>query len=303
MTDEFAREQKTVLVTGATGFVGSQVLTALRGNMIRALIRSPKSRLPEGVEPVVGDVTNPQSLVGVCDGVDVVVHLVGIIEESNGATFDDVIRKGTEHIVEAAASAGVGQFVLMSALGAQSDPHLPYMRAKFRAEAAVQESGIPYAIFRPSVIFGPGDGFVNALASVIRSFPVVPVVGDGKARFQPVAVTDVADAFAAVVGDPDQARDQIVELGGGELLTYEEIIDALAEELGKKKPKIHVPVGLMKIVVKVSSPFPKTLRPPVTLEQLKMLSLDNSTSPHALEQLIGRPAMPLRGNIDYVRSS
>jgi NADH dehydrogenase len=251
----------------------------------------------------VGDVTDPQSLTGVCDGVDAVVHLVGIIEESNGATFDEVIHQGTVHIVNAARDAGVGQVVLMSALGAQDNPRLPYMQAKIRAEAAVQQSGIPYAIFRPSVIFGPGDGFINALAGVVRNFPVIPVVGDGKARFQPVAVKDVADAFAAVVGDPDLARDQIIELGGGELLTYEEIIDALAKELGKKKPKIHVPVGMMKMMVKVSSPLPKVLRPPVTPEQLKMLSLDNSTSPNALEQLIGRPALPLRGNIDYVHSS
>jgi NADH dehydrogenase len=293
----------SIFLTGGTGFVGSHVARALAPNPIRVLVRSPKSRTGEGIEPVVGDVTDPSSLTGAIDDCDVVVHLVGIIEEAKGVTFDGVIRQGTEHIVTEAKRAGVRHFVHMSALGARDDPRLPYMQAKYRSEEIVKASGLPYTIFRPSVIFGPGDGFINALAGVVRKFPIVPVVGDGRTPFQPVAVSDVATAFAAAVNNPDLARNQTIELGGVDELTYEEMIDLIAQELEKKKPKVHVPVSLMKLVVAASASLPRALRPPVTPEQLKMLSLDNRTDPAPLERLIGHEPLSLRGNIGYIRSS
>lgn len=302
MSVETPSSGKNVFLTGGTGFVGGNILKALRGHNVKGLVRSAKSRLPEGVEPAVGDVTDTSSLTGIMNESDVVVHLVGIIEEKVGVTFDQIIRGGTENVVNEAKSAGVKHFILMSALGAHNDPRFPYLQAKIRSEEILERSGIPFTIVRPSVIFGPGDGFVNALAGVVRGFPVIPVVGDGRARFQPVAVSDVADAFASIVGNPDAARGQVVELGGGDAMTYEEMIDLIATELEKKKPKIHMPIGMMKMVVRMSSPLPKSLRPPVTAEQLKMLSLDNSTNPSPLERLIGRPPLSLRGNIGYIRS-
>ena len=295
--------RKKVFLTGGTGFVGGHILKELRGHNVKALVRSAKSRLPEGVESAVGDVTDPSSLTGLINGSDIVVHLVGIIEERGGATFDRIIRGGTENIVNEAQSAGVKHFILMSALGAQNDPRFPYMQAKIRSEEILMRSGIPFTILRPSVIFGPGDGFINALASVVRGFPVIPVVGDGRTKFQPVAVSDVADAFASIVANPEIASGQIAELGGADTMTYEEMIDLIAIELGRKRHKIHVPTGMMKMVVKLSSPLPKSLRPPVTPEQLKMLSLDNSTSPSSLELLIGRTPLSLRGNIGYIGSA
>jgi NADH dehydrogenase len=259
--------------------------------------------LGEGVEPVIGDVTDPASLVDLIDGCEVVVHLVGIIEESGSGTFDSVIRQGTENVVNEAKRAGVRHFVQMSALGAQDNPALAYMQAKMRSEEIVKSSGLTYTIIRPSVIFGEGDGFINALAGVVKAFPVIPVVGNGQTLFQPVAVSDVASAFAAVVNDPELAHNQTIELGGSDELTYEEMIDLIALELEKKKPKVHVPVGLMKLILKLSSPLPKALRPPVTSEQLKMLALDNSTDPAPLQRLIGREPLSLRGNIGYIRAS
>ena len=292
-----------VFVTGASGFVGKHVVEALSGHDVTALVRSPGSSAIKGVRPAIGDVTRAESLGGLLEGQDIVVHLVGIIEESKGISFDGVIRQGTENILNEAKRAGVGRFVLMSALGAHDNPAFPYMQAKFRSEALVRSSGVDYTIIRPSVIFGRGDGFINALAGVVRSFPVTPVVGNGLTKFQPVSVIDVADAFAAVVGDPRLAANQIVELGGADSMTYEEMIDLIAIELEKKRPKIHVPVRLMKLVVSLSSPLPKSIRPPVTPEQLKMLALDNSVSPVPLTRLIGREPRSLRGNIGFIRST
>lgn len=304
----------SLFITGATGFVGTGILRALgrqpaqppagpfAGMRIRSLRRKP-GEFPDGVEPVVGDVTDAASLTGTMDGFDTVIHLVGIIEETGGASFDTVIRQGSENAIAEAKRAGVKHFILMSALGAQDNPEYPYHQAKFRAEQAVKDSGLSYTIFRPSVIFGRGDGFITVLAGLVRSFPVIPVVGSGESKFQPVQLDDVADSFAYAVSHPATTAGETYELGGARPYTYEQMLDVIAAELGKKKPKFHVPLGLMKPIVQLSSPLPKALRPPVTIDQLKMLALDNSTDDSATERLIGRPPVALENGIDYIRTA
>ena len=291
-----------VFVTGGTGYVGGNLRRALAGRPLRLLVRDPDrvAHLRSAdVELVGGDVTDPASLRGAMDGCEAVIHLVAIIAEGGGATFDRVIRGGTEHVVVEAQRAGVRRFVQMSALGAKDDPRFPYMRAKWGAEQAVQGAGIPWTIFRPSVIFGPGDEFINALAGLVRTFPVIPVVGDGKTKFMPVAVGEVAEAFRRALDDPETAG-QTYDLGGAKVYGYEEMLDVIAAKLGKKKPKVHVPVALMMPVVKLSKPLPKAIRPPVTEEQLKMLALDNSSPRSATARLIGRPPQRLEDGIDYI---
>jgi NADH dehydrogenase len=230
---------------------------------------------------------------------ETVIHLVGIIEESGGVTFDRVIRLGTENLVRAAQSGGVRRFIHMSAMGAQANPAFPYLNAKRGAEEAVRNSGLDWTIFRPSVIFGPGDGFVTVLANLIRKAPVIPVVGSGKSKFQPISVGEIAEAFRRAVDDPATIG-QTYELGGGETYTYEGMLDLLAARLGKRRPKLHMPVPLMKTIVALSSPLPKRLRPPVTKEQLNMLALDNCTDQSRTAELLGREPTSLRDGIDYV---
>ena len=291
-----------VFITGGTGFVGGNVREALGNRPLRLLVRD-KSKAAgttgEGVEVVEGDVTRPESLRGTMDGCRAVVHLVAIISEEGGATFDGVIHRGTAHVVEEAQRAGIPRFVHMSALGARDDADYPYMQAKWQAEQAVQGSGIPWTIFRPSVIFGPKDEFINQLASLVKTLPLIPVVGDGRAKFMPVSVNEVAAAFKRAIDDPATAG-HIYELGGGKVYTYEALLDVIAAKLDKKKPKVHVPVSLMMPVVKFSKPLPKALRPPVTEQQLKMLALDNSTDQSATGELIGHPPTPLEAGIDYI---
>ena len=304
----------SLFITGATGFVGSGILSALgrtpgrepsgpfASMSIRSMIRTP-GKTPPGVESVIGDVTDPESLRGKMDGVDTVVHLVGIIEEQDGATFDDVIRQGSENVIQEAARAGVRHFILMSALGAHDNPEYPYHQAKFRAEQALKASGLTYTIFRPSVVFGEGDGFITVLAGLVKAAPVVPIAGSGKSKFQPVQLDDVSSAFAYAVAHPEESSAQTYELGGAKPYTYEQMLDVIAAELGKKKPKIHIPVRLVKMVVQLASPLPSALRPPVTMEQLKMLALDNSTDNSATERLIGRKPVALEDGIGYIRNA
>lgn len=292
-----------IFITGGSGFVGTNIIEALGDAPIRTLTHQhpgETERSPNR-ESVEGDVTDVASLSGVMDGCDMVIHLVAIIEESGGSTFDAVIRRGTENVIAEARNAGVTRFIQMSAIGARNDPSFGYLHAKWQAEEAVKRSGLNYTIFRPSVIFGPGDGFINTLAGVVKSFPVIPVVGDGSARFQPVHVEEVAACFRRAVTDPDHTANETFELGGGKVYTYAELIGAIAKELGTSKPRINVPVGLMKPVVRLSSLLPKPLRPPVTMEQLKMLALHNTTDQSSTSDLIGREPIKLEDGLDYIR--
>lgn len=292
-----------ILLAGGTGFVGGNLRRALAGHQIRLLVRDQakyQALASDTFELVEGDVTDAASIRGAVDGCSIVINLVAIIEESGKRTFDLVIRQGTENLVnEAKRVGGVDRFIQMSALGADNNPRYGYMSAKWQAEQAVKNSGVPWTIFRPSIIFGPGDGFINVLAGLVRSFPIIPVVGSGESKFQPVAVEEVAEAFARAVTDPSMI-DQTYELGGGKIYTYEELLDTISAKLGKRKRKAHVPVGLMMPVVLLSKPFPKALRPPVTEEQLKMLALDNCTDNSATADLIGRPPLRLEDAMDYI---
>jgi uncharacterized protein YbjT (DUF2867 family) len=293
-----------ILVTGGTGFVGSSLRAALAGRRLRLLVRDRAKHAAlasSDVEVIEGDVTRAETLTEAVAGCEAVISLTAIIEERGGATFDSVIRQGNVNLVAAARRAGVARFLLMSALGARHDPAFPYFEAKWQAEQAVRASGLSWTIFRPSVIFGPGDGFITVLADLIRKAPIVPVVGSGRAKFQPVFVDEVAASFVNALDDPATAG-KVFELGGPEILTYEELLDLIAAKLDKRRPKVHVPVGLMKAVVTVTRPLPKALRPPVTEEQLKMLAIDNCTDDSATARLIGREPLRLADGIDYVKA-
>ncbi len=291
-----------ILITGGTGFVGTALRAALGERPVRLLVRDPAAvakLVGPNVEIVEGDVTRLDTLPAACAGCEAVVHLVAIIAETRRATFDAVIRQGTVNVVDAARTAGVRRFLHMSAMGTRNDPRYPYFDAKWQAEQAVMASGIPWTIFRPSIIFGPGDEFINTLAGLIATAPVIPVAGNGRNKFQPISVRDVAVAFVRALDDP-ATTGHIYELGGPQVYTYDQLLDAIARKLGARKRMIHLPISLLRPVVALARPLPKRLRPPVTDAQLKMLSIDNCSDASATESLIGRPPLDLETGIDYV---
>lgn len=291
-----------VFITGGTGFVGAAVQKALAHHPLTLLVRKGDTgpRNPNATY-IIGDVTDTESLAGTMDGCTTVIHLVAIIEEHGDATFDRVIRQGTANVAAEARRAGVEHFILMSALGARNDPHYRYFLAKYRAEEAVKHSGVPWTIFRPSIVFGPGDGFINQLADLVRIAPIVPIAGDGQSLFQPVNVQEVAASFAWAVDHPESIG-QTYDLGGPDILTYDEIIALVQRQLGASKRTVHLPVGLVRTVVTLSSPLPRKLRPPVTNEQLKILDIDNCTAHSATPDLAGRPQLRLQNGIGYLTS-
>ncbi|WP_400164700.1 complex I NDUFA9 subunit family protein [Brevibacillus sp. TJ4] len=267
-----------VFLTGGSGFVGKGIRARLQqaGITTVCLVR-PGSEAKvagdavdtEGLELSTGDLFDLPSLVRGMQGCDAVIHLVGIIRErpSKGVTFPRIHVEGTRNILEAARQAQVKRFVHMSALGARENATSDYHKTKYEAEQLVQNSGIPYVIFRPSVIFGPGDEFVNMLADLVR-LPLTPVIGDGSYLLQPVARETVADVFVQALTS-DAALNQVFETGGPEPISYGRILDEIGAVLGKPRVrKMHIPLPLMKPVVNLMEGFSFF---PITNTQLTML--------------------------------
>jgi uncharacterized protein YbjT (DUF2867 family) len=286
----------TVLVTGATGFVGPHVVHALRARErpVRALVREPSktSRLTAwGVELARGDVTDPSSLRSAVAGVDTVIHLVAIISGKPG-DFERIMAQGTRDLVAAAQEAGVRRFILASALGLDESTKdaVPYYRAKWAMETAVKESGLEYVIFRPSFVFGKDGGALPTFVRLARLAPVTPVVGSGAQRLQPIWVEDVAEYFARAVDEPAVAN-RTFEVGGPDAPTWNEFWDLLKRTLGARRPSIHVPVGFMKLPATLLERLPGA---PVTRDQLTMLGLGDNVvrSPDAVETF-QLPLVPL----------
>jgi NADH dehydrogenase len=267
-----------ILVTGASGFVGRAVVRELSGAAlrVRALVRSPRSaRALEGLECelVTGDVTDPSTLPEALDGCASVVHLVAVINGRAGR-FEQVIAEGTANVVDAARRAGIGRLVHMSALGvsAATKDTVPYYRAKWQAEQIVAASGLGHVMLRPSFVFGPSGGALPLFVRIARLAPVTPVVGPGTQRLQPLWVGDLARGVRLAL----DTGGGIVELGGPDVVDWNELWRRIKEAIGTRRPAIHVPSWLLRPQAALLELLP---RPPLTRDQLTMLSLgDNVVS-------------------------
>ena len=258
----------------------------------------PEGGLPEGVETVEGNVLEPESLARACDGVGAVVHLVAVVRESGDRTFHRVNVGGARNVLRAASDAGVERFVYASTIGATSDPEIPYLHSRWTAEQDVAASGLAHTIVRFSVGFGPGDEFFNVLAAQAKLFPLVPVAGTGANRFQPIAADDAARCLLEALRRDDTVG-RTIEAGGPAQYTYDELVDLIADTLGVRIAKVHVPLPLMRPAVALMEALAP--RPPVTAEQLKMIAIDNVTEIDSVERNLGFAPRPLEGNLDYLR--
>ncbi len=270
-----------ILITGATGFVGPRIVHALRAESrpVRVLVRDEAAgeQLRNlGCETVVGDMTDPASLRRAVEGCDTIIHLVGLLT-GKPEDFERVMSQGTRDLVAAANDEGVRRFILMSALGIdeRTKDLVPYYRAKWEMEQTVKTSGLEHVIFRPSFIFGPGGGALAQFRRIAKLAPVTPIIGPGTQRIQPIWIDDVAAYFAAAVDKPEVAN-RTFELGGPDIVTWNEFWSRLKQALGTRRPSVHLPFGLMRIQAAVLERLPK---PPVTREQLTMLEAgDNVVS-------------------------
>ncbi len=268
-----------VFVTGGTGFVGSAVLRQLTaaGHAVRVLVRpgsETKLATPQALEIYPGDATDPESLTAALQGCDAVIHLVGIIREfpARGITFERLHVEATRHVLAAAVAQGVTRYLHMSSNGTGPTATTGYHRTKWQAEEAVRGSKLDWTIFRPSLIFGQGGEFVTLLADLIRKMPVVPVIGDGQYRMQPVAVEQVAESFVRALTLPATIG-QTYHLGGGQSYSYDEILDLTGQAIGRDHvAKMHQPLFMVKPMIKLME---HADRFPITADQVEMLLAGN----------------------------
>jgi uncharacterized protein YbjT (DUF2867 family) len=268
----------TVLVTGASGYVGRRLAPALAeaGYSVRGLVRDPMhAGLPASVELATGDVTDPASLAAACRGMNAIVNLAAVTADRKPPRggYDSVNAVGPANLVAAAKDAGVGRIVHMGGIDTGTGPAGPYLAGRRRGEQAVIDSGIPWAILQPSIMFGgPDSAFVHAMAALVRRAPVVPVPGDGRLLLQLVWADDVARCLVALVGDESKlgARHPV---GGPEELTYDDQLDVIGGALGKKRVrKVHLPLAFMRAQASLMQVLP---RPPLTPAALELFASDN----------------------------
>ena len=293
-----------VFVTGASGFVGNEVVKELinRGHQVKALVRQGsenKLKARGQVEVVRGDCLHPEILGPAMEGCDAAVHLVGIIREfpGRGVTFERVHVEATKNMVDAAEAAKVKRYLHMSALGARPEPADPYHVTNWQADEYVVNSKPAHTIFRPSVIYGPDDQSINLFARQIRRLPFFPIVGDGTYQLQPVPVWTVAQAFALALELP-HTENKIYDVGGPEPLTFNEIIDTIAQVLNRKIAKIHQPLWCMRVAASMCGRFRWF---PLTPGQLRMLLEGNTCDPAAFYQDFGlEPVSFPEGLVEYL---
>jgi uncharacterized protein YbjT (DUF2867 family) len=285
-----------ILVTGGTGFVGPKIVHRLRaeGRPVRCLVRDPdgaRDLAAWGCELARGDVTDPESLQRAAQGCEVVVHLVAIIQ-GKPEQFERVMVQGLKNVIGAAKVAGVRRFVLMSALGTSEETKdlTPYFASKWRMEQAVKDSGLEHVIFRPSFIFGKDGGALKTFRRVVRLSPVIPVFGAGNQRVQPIWIENVAEYYAAAIDGP-AAANRTFEIGGPDIVTYEELYDRIKRALGKRRPKLHVPFSVMRVNAAILEALPGPS--PITRDQLKMVAVDNVVSNDDARQTFRLDLVPL----------
>lgn len=276
---------KLVTVFGGSGFLGRHTVRALAkaGWRIKIATRHPGKGFflrPLGsvgqIDFVKCDVADAESVAAAVMGAQAVINLTGILFPS-GQTFQDVQADGAENIAKAVAAAGVTSLVHVSAIGADAESASEYARTKAAGEQAVRDAFPGAVILRPSIVFGPEDGFFNKFAAMARMLPVLPLVGGGHTRFQPVFVGDVAAAIVTALSS-QTARGRTFELGGPSTYSFKELLQLILRETGRNRALVPLPFGLASFQAAFLQLLPK---PVLTMDQVKLLKKDNVVAPTA----------------------
>ena len=298
-----------VLITGGTGFIGSHVRDELLAHPEMADGRVLRmTRRPEGKHDpdpraafVAGDVRDDASLERATHDVDAIVHCVQfpnhpVENPSKGYTYIEIDAKGTERLVAACAKSGVRRIVYLSGAGTSPERPEPWFRAKVIAERAIRESGMEYVILRPSWVYGPEDRSLNKFVAFIKYLPVVPVIGDGTNRVQPVSVFDVAKVTADAVFNAE-ATNRVFELGGPEELTMDEILGRVQKVLGTHRLLVHQPAALVKLA---AAPLRLLPSPPLTPEAVDFVLQEAHVDPKPAERVFDITFTPLEKGLQYL---
>ncbi|HLO01663.1 MAG TPA: complex I NDUFA9 subunit family protein [Symbiobacteriaceae bacterium] len=293
-----------ILVAGGTGFLGSHIVQRLLqgGHRVMVLSRNPAD-LPPGVEGRPGDVRDQERLNKALQGIQTLVIAVQfpnapVENPKKGLTYVKIDGEGTERLVKAAQQAGVKRLVYLSGAGAGEGRTEPWFIAKEMAERAVRTSGIPFTIIRPSWVYGPEDKSLNKFVTFARLLPFVPVVGNGRTKVQPVHVDDVAEAVARALEVP-AAVNQTYGIGGPAALTMDQIIREMLQTMGKRRPLLHNPTWLMKLV---TAPLTLLPTPPLSPAAVDFVVQEAPVDNGPLLRDLGLQLTPLAEGLGYLRS-
>jgi uncharacterized protein YbjT (DUF2867 family) len=283
-----------ILITGATGYIGRHLVARLvaQGERPRCLVRDTKRAaaiLPaDKVELVRGDTVDSATLQEAVRGIDTIVHAAFITadhKESTGNHYEDTNVRGTANLIQAAKDAGVKRIIEISGLGTKEDKPGSYMQGRFLAEKMLKESGVDWTIIQPSVLFGKDAPFIKGLTDLIRTAPVVPLIGGGKTLFQPIYVEDVVTVIIKVLEDPARTSGKTYTIGGPAYYSFSQVIDILLETMHKSRIKAPAPTALVGIgAAMMEAVLP---RPPLTKAAMTLFSFNNTTDLRSVERDFG----------------
>ncbi len=268
---------KTVFLTGATGFVGTEILKTLldKGYRVKALVRdvSKLAVKDERIEIVKGDILDAESVNRGIVGSDVVINLVGIIREfpDKGVTFENMHFVATKNVVDAAKVNKIQRFIQMSANGTRKDAVSNYHKTKYRAEEYLKNSGLTYTILRPSLIYGEKDSFINMLNDFMKKLPMFSYFGDGSYPMQPISVKEVAEIFVKSI-DNENTYNKTFSVCGKDVFTYKQLLYIIMEITGRKRLLLSVPEFFIEMGIGLFGSFSWF---PITRDQFIMLKEGN----------------------------
>lgn len=278
---------KHVTVIGGSGFIGRYVVRRLAkdGANIKVACRDTEAanftRMAGEVGqviPVVADITRPESIAMAVEGADIVINLVGILYPSGNNNFNNTQAEGAANAAAAAKAAGASAFVQVSAIGAHEKSRAVYAKTKAKGEAGVLAAFPEATILRPSIVFGEEDGFFNQFGAMSTFAPVLPLIGGGHTKFQPVSVRDVAEAVYQTLIRPEAAG-KTYELGGPQVYSFKELLQYILHLTGRSVLLLPVPWKAAMFKAGILGMLPK---PPLTTDQVEMLKSDNVVSDGAL---------------------
>lgn len=281
--------EKLITIIGGSGFVGRHIVRALakRGYRIRVACRRPDLAghlqplgTPGQIMPVQANVRYPASLAAACAGAHAVINLTGVLYSAGAQSFDAIHVFGAEASASAARAAKARLFIQMSALGANETGRAAYARSKAEGEKRARAAFPGAIVLRPSIVFGPEDGFFNRFAALSRFTPALPLIGGGGTKFTPVYVGDVAEAVARLV-DRGEADGRTYELGGPEELTFRQLLQFILDTIGRNRMLVPVPWPIAKIQGLILGLLPKPL---LTVDQVDLLRTDNVVSAEARQE-------------------
>jgi uncharacterized protein YbjT (DUF2867 family) len=299
-------DQQTVAIAGGSGFIGRAIARRLTkaGARVRVMSRAPERARQklgiDGAEFVRAEVTDPASLADALKGANAVVDAVQfegypVENPKRGLTFERVDYGGAVALLQAARSAGVRQFVYISGASADENSPHPGFRAKGRAERAIRESGLAFTIFRPSLVYGPEDQVLNTFAKLLRFAPLFAVPGTGLQKVQPLLVDDLAEAVALAIGG--KGHNGIFEIGGPDLMTFDEMIWTMMDVTGRRRPIIHIPEGMMRAGAAMLEKLPTPL---LSRDAVTFVVADNGTNIGPLVAEFGIKLTPMREGLRYL---